>query len=457
LPAPVVNNILELVGSTPLVRLNRVTSGLRARVLAKLEYTNPGGSVKDRIGLAMVEDAEKKGLLKRGYTIVEPTSGNTGMGLALTALLRGYKIIFTVPDKMSRDKIDLLRAFGATVRVTPSRVPIDHSASYVEVAKKIARERPRSYMPNQYENMANPDAHYRTTGPEIWEQTGGKVDVLVAGVGTGGTISGTARYLKERKPRLKVIGVEPQGSILGAEFKGERAEASPYKVEGIGEDFIPSTLNMGVIDEFVTVTDKEAFIMARRLAREEGIFAGGSAGAAAFAAIKVARRLKRNETVVVILPDTGRSYLNKIYNDDWMAEEGFIRAKGKRVSVNDILQSKPKELHLVIGVSPEDTLAEAISNLTKFDISQLPVIQNGIQVGSVTVASVIRKMETERAALGMKVEEIMEAPLPTVERKTTLLDPAKLLKERNALVIVDGPKVVGVITTIDVINYLAKE
>jgi cystathionine beta-synthase len=340
--------------------------------------------------------------------------------------------------------------------VTPSKVPTDHPTSYVEVAKRITRERPRTFMPNQYENMANPDAHYKTTGPEIWEQTGGKVDVLVAGVGTGGTISGAARHLKEKKPEVRVVGVDPQGSILAAKFKGRSAKASPYKVEGIGEDFLPSTLDMSLIDEFVTVTDKEAFLMARRLAREEGIFAGGSAGAAASAAIKVARRLRRGETVVVILPDTGRSYLNKIYNDDWMAEEGFIKAKGTRVSVNDILLSKPRELRLVIGLSPDDKLSEAISKLTKFDISQLPVVQSGIQVGSVTVASVIKKVE-EGAPLSMKVEEIMEAPLPKVERRTTLLDPAKLLKERNALVIVDGPNVVGVITTIDVINYLAKE
>ena len=451
----VAENIADLIGDTPLVRLNRVTRGIRPKVYAKLEYFNPGGSVKDRIGLAMLLDAERRGIIRPGYTIVEPTSGNTGMGLAMVAMLRGYKILFTVPDKMSRDKIDLLKAFGAKVRVTPSKVPPGHPANYVEVAKRITRETPRSFMPNQYENSANPTAHYKTTGPEIWEQTGGKVDVLVAGVGTGGTISGTGRYLKKKKPGLKVVAADPVGSILASEFKGRREKARPYKVEGIGEDFLPGTLDMAVIDEFVPVSDKDAFLMTRRLAREEGIFAGGSSGAAVFAALKVSKTLGKNETVVVILPDTGRSYINKIYNDDWMAEEGFIQAEGERVSVNDVLASKREDLRLVIGVSPNDTLSEAISKLTEYDISQLPVIQDGVQVGSITVSSVIKKVGGKGGSLKSKVEDVMEAPLPTVDRRTRLLDPSKLLKERNALVVVDGPQVVGILTTIDVINYLA--
>jgi cystathionine beta-synthase len=310
-------------------------------------------------------------------------------------------------------------------------------------------------MPNQYENPANPRAHYKTTGPEIWEQTGGKVDVLVAGVGTGGTISGTGRYLKEKKPGLKVVAADPEGSILASHFGGRKGVARPYKVEGIGEDFIPGTLDMDVIDEFVTVSDRDAFLTARRLAREEGIFAGGSSGAAVFVALKISKALGRGKTVVVILPDTGRGYLNKIYNDEWMAEEGFIKTGGERVSVNDVLESKSKDVRLVISVSPNEPLSQAISKLTEYDISQLPVIQDGVQVGSLTVSAVIKKMEEKGASLDIKVEEVMEAPLPTVDRRTKILDPAKLLKEKNALVVVDGPIVVGVLTTIDVINYLA--
>lgn len=448
-------NIIDLIGDTPLVKLNRVTKGLGPCVLAKLEFFNPGGSIKDRIGLAMILDAERKGIIKPGYTIVEPTSGNTGMGLAMAAVLRGYKIVFTVPDKMSKDKIDLLRAFGARVRVTPTKVPPGHPASYVEVAKKIARETPRSFVPNQYENPSNPDAHYRTTGPEIWEQTRGRVDVLVAGVGTGGTISGTGRYLKKKNPDIRVVAADPEGSILASKFKGGKAQARPYRVEGIGEDFVPATLDMSVIDEFVTVPDRDAFLMARRLAREEGIFAGGSSGAAVCAALRISKRLKKSKTVVVILPDTGRSYINKIYNDDWMAEEGFIRAHGDRVSVNDVLKSKPVGLRLVISVRPDETLSQAISKLTEYDISQLPVIQDGVQVGSLTVSSVIKVVGAGGTPAKVRVEDVMEAPLPTVDRRTKLLDPAKLLKEKNALVVVDGPRVAAVLTTIDVVNYIA--
>jgi cystathionine beta-synthase len=455
MPAEVAENMVELIGGTPMVRLGRVTKGLKADVWGKLEFFNPGGSIKDRIGLAMILEAERKGVIKPGYTIVEPTSGNTGMGLAMAAVLRGYKIIFTVPDKMSRDKIDLLRAFGAKVRVTPSKVPPGHPANFVEVAKRIARETPNSFLPNQYVNQANPDAHYKTTGPEIWEQTNGKVDVLVAGVGTGGTITGTGRYLKEMNPNVRVVAADPHGSILSSVFKGKKGAARPYKVEGIGEDFLPATLDMSVIDEFVEVSDRDAFLTARRLAREEGILAGGSSGAAVHAALVVAKRLKEKKTIVVILPDTGRSYINKVYNDDWMAEEGFIKAKGARVSVNDVLESKPKGLRLVISVRPDDRLSAAISKLTEYDISQLPVVEDGAQVGSITVSSVVKLVGKGALPGKTRVEDVMEAPLPTVDRKTKLLDPAKLLRERNALVVVDGHRVVGVLTTIDVVNYLA--
>ena len=456
MPARVAENIVELIGETPLVRLNRVAQRLNPTIYAKLEFFNPGGSVKDRIGLSMILDAERRGLIKPGYTIIEPTSGNTGMGIAMTAILRGYKVIFTVPDKMSRDKIDLLRAFGAKVRVTPSKAPPGHPANYMEVAKRIASKTPNSFIPNQYDNRANPDAHYRTTGPEIWEQTKGKIGVLVAGVGTGGTITGAGRFLKEKNPKIRVVAADPEGSILASTFRGNKSKARPYKVEGIGEDFVPSALDMKVIDEFVTVTDRDAFLTARRLAREEGILAGGSSGAAVWAALQVAKRLKKGDLMVVILPDTGRTYINKMYNDEWMAEEGFIKATGDRVSVGEILMSKPGSLQRVISVAPDETLSQAIKKLTEHGIQQVPVIQAGVQVGSMAASTAIKLIGRKEVKAETKVEDIMDAPLPSVDRRTELLNPAKLLRERNALIVMDGMKVVGVITTIDVVKYLAK-
>jgi cystathionine beta-synthase len=456
LPIRAANNVLDLIGNTPLLRLNRVTKGIKADVYAKLEFFNPGGSVKDRIGIAMILDAERKGLLKPGGTIVEPTSGNTGMGLVLAAIQRGYKVICTVPDKVSQDKIDLLNAVGASVRITPASLPTDHPDSYLKVAEKIARETPNSFMPNQYFNQANPEAHYATTGPEIWEQTGGAIDVLVAGVGTGGTITGAGRYLKEMKPSVKVVGADPEGSILASRLRGNRGTPRPYRVEGIGEDFVPGTLDMSVIDEMMTVSDKDSFLMARRLAREEGIIAGGSSGTALFVALHVARRLPAGKILVVIFPDSGRSYTDKMFSDDWMAEFGYIRSKGRRVSVDAVLRSKPKSVRAVIGVGPRDKLSKAITIMTQHDISQLPVIKGGLQVGSVSVASMIKKVAEKKAGLGLPVEKIMESPLPVVERRGVLLNPASLMKKRNAVVVVEKQKVVGVITTIDVINYLAR-
>ncbi|HME19579.1 MAG TPA: cystathionine beta-synthase, partial [Nitrososphaerales archaeon] len=452
----VADNILDLIGRTPLVRLRKVAREVGPEVFAKLEFFNPGGSIKDRIGLAMILDAERKGLIKPGYTIVEPTSGNTGTGLAMVAVLRGYKIVFTVPDKMSKDKIDLLRAFGATVKVTPSRIPPDHPESYVEVAKRIARDTPHSYMPNQYQNPANPQAHYRTTGPEIWEQTDGTVTVLVAGVGTGGTITGAGRYLKERNRRIRVVGADPEGSILAGKFKGSDTSAMPYKVEGIGEDFVPGTLDFSVVDEFVTVSDKDAFLMARRLAREEGILAGGSSGEAVWAALQVAKGLGKSDKVVVILPDTGRSYINKLYDDDWMAEHGYIQSKGKRLSVDAILRSKPASLRGVIAVSPLDSLSKTIALMKRHEISQLPVTRNGVQVGSLSAASMFKVVAKGKLVRTMKVEDVMEAPLPTVERSGSMLNPSGLLRDKGAVAVAEGSKVVGIITTIDVVNYLAK-
>src|SRR2546426_10979583 len=310
--------ILDAIGNTPLVRLNRVSEGVEAEILAKLENLNPGGSVKDRIGIAMIHDAEKRGILKPGGTIIEPTSGNTGTGLAMAACVKGYKMIFTMPDKMSEEKRSLLRAYGARVVVTPTNASPNSPEHYIKVAERLARETPNSFMPNQYVNAANPMAHYLTTGPEIWNQTGGKLDAFVCGMGTGGTISGTGRFLKEKKKTIKVIGVDPEGSIFYSRYHGTKEEPHQYRVEGIGEDFMPKTMDMKVVDDVIQVSDRDAFRLARRLAREEGILVGGSVGAAVFASLKVAEGMGREQTIVTLLPASGRNYLSKIFSYQWM-------------------------------------------------------------------------------------------------------------------------------------------
>jgi cystathionine beta-synthase len=449
-------NILGTIGNTPLVKLNKVTEGIEATVLAKLEMFNPGGSVKDRIGIAMIEAAEKQSLIKPGYVIVEPTSGNTGIGLALAAVVKGYKIIFTVPDKMSKEKIDLLKAFGAKVIITPTAVPPDHPASYVKVAERIVKETPNAFMPNQYFNPANPEIHYKTTGPEIWRQTGGKIDVLVAGMGTGGTITGTGRYLKEKNPNIKVVGVDPEGSMFHHEFYGTKGVIHTYKVEGIGEDFMPSTLDLKVIDEIITVSDKDAFLTTRKLAKEEGILAGGSSGAAVYAALQVAKDLGKDKTVVVILPDTGRNYINKIYSDEWMREYGFLESAEERILVEDILRCKSKRIKSVISVSPDDILKTAINLMRKYDISQIPVVKDGVQVGSLREITIMKKLANKETWCRQKIGEMMDEPLPTVNKTDKILDPFSLLKDKNAVVVLDDNRIIDIITTIDVINYLMK-
>jgi cystathionine beta-synthase len=318
------DTILDAIGNTPLVRLNRLTENLKAEVLVKLENLNPGGSVKDRIGIAMIREAESKGLLKPGGTIIEPTSGNTGTGLAMVACVKRYKMIFTMPDKMSEEKRSLLRAYGAKVVVTPTNVSTESPEHYIKVAERLARETPNSYMPNQYVNSANPTAHYQTTGPEIWHQTGGNLDVFVCGMGTGGTITGTGRYLKEKKKTVRVVGADPEGSIYHPRFHGNEEQPHQYKIEGIGEDFMPKTMDMKIIDDVIQVTDRDAFHYARRLAREEGILVGGSGGAAVYAALKVAEKMQAGQRVVTLLPDSGRNYLTKLFSDEWMKQQGFL-------------------------------------------------------------------------------------------------------------------------------------
>ncbi len=455
--AEVSENILQLIGNTPILKLTKLTQGIKCTVLAKLEYLNPGGSIKDRIGIQMIEAAEANGLIKPGYTIVEPTSGNTGLGLAMAAIAKGYKMIFTLPDKMSKEKIDLLRAFGAKVIITPTNVAPDHPANYVKVAERIVKETPNSFMPNQYFNKANPLTHYKTTGPEIWRQTGGKIDVLVATMGTGGTISGIAQYLKEQNPKIRVVGVDPEGSLYHHEFYGtaEKADIHSYKVEGIGEDFLPSTLNLKIVDEIVTVGDRDAFLTARELAQREGVFAGGSAGAAVFAALIVAKKLGKGKTVVVILPDTGRNYLNKFYSDEWMIENGFLSGGEEKIAIKDILKAKTNRLD-ILYVYPEDNLNIAIELMQQHGVSQLPVIQDGAQLGSIRENAVGKKLSDKASSGKLKVKDFLEAPLPTVNIEDKIVAPLNLLKTQNAIAVMENNKIVDIITTIDVINYLLK-
>jgi cystathionine beta-synthase len=458
----VFNNIVETIGNTPLVKLNKITNEIGCTVLVKLEFFNPGGSIKDRIGISMIEAAEKQGLIKPGYAIVEPTSGNTGIGLALTALTKGYKIIFTIPDKMSSEKINLLKALGARVIITPTAVPTDHPAHYVRVAERIAKDEQNTFMPNQYFNPANPEIHYKTTGPEIWEQTDGKVDVLVAGIGTGGTITGTGKYLKEKKPKIRIVGVDPEGSMYHHEMYGTKGETHPYKVEGIGEDFMPSTFDIKIVDEIVVVSDRDAFLLARKLATEEGIFSGGSAGAAVFAALQVAKSLKKGQTVVVILPDTGRNYLSKLYSDDWMIEHGFIKGTEETILVEEIIKMKSERIEGVISVKPGDSVETVVKLMERHDISQLPVVDDGgVQIGSVTEKELMEKLcklcgKSKEKCYTQKIDAVMGPPLPGVNKTDRILNPFLLLKDRNAVVVFDNKKLVDVITTIDVINYLAR-
>lgn len=440
------SNILGVVGRTPLIRLNRVASGVTSPIYVKAEFLNPGGSVKDRVGLAMIEAAERDGRLRPGATIVEATAGNTGVGLALAAAVKGYRLLVVMPDKMSEDKISLLRAYGAEVVITPTSVPPDSPESYNGVADRLAREIPGAWRPNQFSNPHNPLIHALTTGPEIWEDSQGAVDVFVAGMGTGGTISGTAKFLKEKNPSVTIVGADPEGSILSGDTPRS------YKVEGIGEDFIPRTFDRRIVDEMVRVSDKESFNAARRLAREEGILAGGSSGTALAAALKYAQRLARPQYIVVLLPDTGRNYLSKIFSDRWMQENGFWEDHVRQsLTVRDILAEKTQWPSL-ISVTPRETLSRAVELMETYNISQLPVLDEGKSVGSVSESSVLRALHDGLTASSQEVAAIMGKPLPTLDGRTDAAEAYRmLLGGVPAVIVMRGDEGIGLITRADLI------
>jgi cystathionine beta-synthase len=439
--------ILQSVGHTPLVRLRRLTEGLSAAVYVKVDALNPGGSVKDRVAVAMIAEAERRGLLRPGGTIIEATAGNTGVGLAMVAAVKGYRCIFVLPDKMSAEKIALLKAYGAEVVITPTAVAPDSPESYNGVADRLAREVPGAWRPNQFTNLANPEIHYRTTGPEIWEQTDGRVTAFVAGVGTGGTISGVARYLKERNPDIKIVAADPEGSVLSG------GSPRPWKVEGIGEDFVPKTFNGQLVDEWIRVGDAESFHTARELARREGMLLGGSTGTAVAAALRYARRLTGGDHLIVALAaDTGRNYLSKFFDEKWLAENRLAWDEQPPHSLGDLIRTRgPRHL---VTIVPEATVEQAIEQMQSAGISQLPVVQNGRPVGSVQEITLARVLHDNSDPKRVTVGEIMAKPLPQLELRTHLDEAYRLLMAGNTGVLaVDDGKVVDIITRIDLIQY----
>jgi cystathionine beta-synthase len=454
---PIASDILGLVGNTPLVQLSRIGKGLKPRLVAKLEMLNPGGSVKDRIGLAMIEEAEKRGALKPGGTIVEPTSGNTGVGLAIAAALKGYRLVCTMPDKQSQEKRDILRAYGAEVVICPTAVAPEDPSSYYKVAERLAKELPGGFMPGQYWNQQNVAAHYKTTGPELWTQTDGKITHFVLGIGTGGTVTGAGRYLKERNPKIQIVGADPEGSIY-------TGDVHPYKTEGIGEDFWPGTFDPKLVDRWVRVSDHDTFLTARRITREEGILAGVSSGTAMFAALEVAKTLDESALIVVLLPDSGKSYLSKLYNDEWMRQNGFLQRFAHLMRVGDVIRDREGATPQIVVVSRSDTVRSAIDTMQRYGISQIPVVANGTAasvgdiVGSVQERTMLDRVFREPALVDATVERVMEAPFPVVQANE---DVERLYAELAggvpALLAVDEGRPVSVITKADLLEFVAHQ
>src|SRR5712691_2805771 len=447
-------SILDAMGNTPLVRLNRIASSVPPLVLAKMEMFNPGGSVKDRIGPAMIEYCEKRGLLRPGGTIVEPTSGNTGHGLAIAAAIKGYHCIFVMTDKVSEEKRSLLRAYGAEVVICPSSVTHDSPEHYKNVAHRLAEEIPGAYCPDQYSNPANPATHYATTGPEIWRDTAGRITAFVAGIGTGGTISGTARFLKEQNPNVKVIGADPPGSV----FSGDTPK--PYKVEGIGMEIFPHNYDPGVIDEVIRVDDRTSFYWARRLAREEGILAGGSAGTALGAALIYARRLTSKDVIVVLIPDTGRGYLSKQFNDTWMRENNMlVQAETIEPTLRDVLtyrRSHTRTMPLVVSVTPTDSIADAVELLRRYGISQTPVIDDGRVVGSLTENLLLRHLASGEPLAEASVRDVQGPPFPQLEADALAQEAYTLFSSgQSAVAVMNDDNLEGIVTKSDLLEFWA--
>ncbi len=448
---------LDLIGWTPMVRLRSVTDGCRTPLYAKCEFTGPGASIKDRIGVAMIDAAEADGTLKPGGTVVEATGGNTGLALAMASSLKGYKCICTMPDKMSSEKVKLLRAFGAEVVITPTAVPPDHPDHYLQKARSIAAATPGAVLANQFYNEANPDAHYRTTGPEIWEQSEGRVTHFVASAGTGGTLTGVGRYLKEQNPEVQIVGVDPNGSMIAPFFNsGETIEGHPYKVEGVGNDKIPGTLDLDVVDRYLSGDDGDAFRMARRVSREEGLFAGGSAGLLVHGAVQVAKELDDPDAFVVTLVcDWGERYLSKAYDDDWMRENGFLERRRPKTLV-DALSGKDSRVEGVVTVEPGTPVRLALSAITAHDIGQLPVLRDGECVGSVTEARLLTQIIEDPALLDRPTDSVMGPPFPVLDGHTDAEAVRPLLARDNAACLVrDDGRIVGIITRYDVVRALA--
>jgi len=452
----ILESIVEVVGNTPLVRLSpRFSRGVRPEILLKVESRNPGGSVKDRIGLRMIEAAEREGRLRRGGTILESTSGNTGVGLAMAAAAKGYRMIFTLPDKMSQEKVNLLKAYGAKVVVTPTAVPPDDPRHYTQVARRLEKEIPGSVWMNQYGNPENPRAHYETTGPEIWEGCEGKLDVFVCGVGTGGTISGVGKFLKERRPEIQVVGVDPDGSIYAEYFRtGRIGDHRPYKVEGIGEDVLPATMDFAVVDRVITVSDRDALVLARRLVRSEGILCGGSSGAALAAALRVAEDLDETKRIVVLLPDTGERYLSKLYNDAWMQENQFL-SRDEPLTALEVVTAKqgPKAL---IAVGPETSVHDAVGLMKRHEVSQIPVLEDGRVLGSLREEAAIELVVSRRDTTGTKVREVMGPPFPVAEIDAPAKELSRLLRGGHPAILVrlaDGE--LTILTKFDLLQAIA--